>query len=648
MDLHLKTTTAAWLFERMSNLANARPIFQEAFSVKDPVASFSNEARQNAFDAGTKLLRIRWATVPAKSLSVVGWDELLERLEGIGRDRAVYIDDGDVRVLLVEDFGRGMGGKYDRASGVDETPGGFQAFACGIGNSSKGRGSSGSKGIGRTALMVASEARSLFVLTVREEDRKALFFGLSNLDLHTYQGKGYRAEGQFLVPTSAAGAAADEITASPLVDEDAYAIAREIGIDRKEGEFGTTMLIPAVRKEFTKKNFIETLVKEHFVSVINGDMVYELVDEEGTTTIDRDTILELAGNPLFGGAEFVEQMRMARDLFESMETPTVKHGLLRGRIKPDVIGDANLDLLAADFKLNKPVSLEVQFTARKVRAKGEVGKLRIGAMASDRLVNGLQILVRDGISKITQRTGRPYVTLVISRDDSVAEMLRDGEDASHRNWAASTMREKGWAFTLTNDVCATFEKGGDTLLDAIMKRDYKEDDTVFADIFSMPRPDKKTVDASSKTDVDGDEDRERNIEPKPVPEPSEQNPTPVDIHLIPQREDGQWGFKVTMSARGRKVMDSAKPYNELMIGAVFAVGEGRRPSIDNHSAADFDLSKFTFEATGCTVSEVGVRDFTITDLTPDFSVSVIGHFGDAREIEIGLLSAKEANKKKGA
>lgn len=627
MDSATAKSSPAWLFERMSPRTNGRSITEEAFSEKDPVRCLLNEAFQNGKDSKSKVLRFRWSDVSSAALDAVGLGEIVERIQGSPRlldKRGSMLPMGEtVRVMAVEDHGIGMGGEYRRASGVDEIPGGYQAFACGVGNSSKGRGASGSKGVGRMALLSASAVNVLLTLTVRDQDDKALFFGLANLDLHGYRGGSFRPEGQFLTPDGEGGGL-------PLVDDEAYAMADSLGIDRERGAHGTTILIPALREEFTKDTFLNLILREHFTAIATGLLVVELIDEMGTVVIDADTVVPLAAENV--GPGHAELIGTVSRLFFAMQETDVDLGELRERLNGDAIGEANLDLLTANFQEKNPASLKVSYMARFNRQEvGERGDIRLGVIHNEALVDGALILMRDGINKVMPLRGRPYVAMAISAEDAIAEMLRAGEDASHQNWSASTMVERGYARKVANVVCPAFESGAKVLLDVLTRKIIEEDDTVYADIFAMPRP-KQKQEASPGNDA-GDNDKPERIEAK------ELVATPLVSEKIQADRDGNWGFRIRLSERGRARMTSANPYTEFQIGAVYAVSEGRR-SVKKHSPADFDLTKCRIEAQGCTVAAVDVLSFVATGVTEDFSVEVIGDFNPARELEVLLMTEK--------
>jgi len=620
-----------WNYEEMSLLSNARPILQEVFSVKDPVKSFLNELFQNVKDAKSPVLRLRWISLSVSSLAFVNWAEIVERLAGMGHP--VKIEGDKFACLVIEDEGTGMGGEFRFASRVGELPGGYQAFACGQGNSSKGRGNSGSKGVGRFAIMSASLARVMLAVTNRAEDGKTLFFGLSTLDLHTYKGVGYRAEGQFLGTD-------EEGKPLPVLDDAAYDLADKLGMGREKGKNGTTLMVPALREEFSKSEILGIILKEHFTAIATGRLTVELIDEQGTVSIDADTIAALAEQ--VHGAAHAEMIKSVRKLFSDMQETDVDLGELRTRFEAASIGEANLDRLTESFKGGEAVSLSVSFTARKLREdKGERGTIRIGAVRNDALTDGVLILMRDGINKVIPLKGRPYVVIVISAGDAVAEMLRAGEDASHMHWSASTMIERGWAHQPARTVCPSFENGGYAFLDALTKRFKERDDTVYADIFAMPRQNKPvTPDSTAKG---GDEAAAKKEENEEGEDRKPQNPTPVLSEKVQPDASGNWGFEVKFSDRGLRRMESGTPYKEFQFGAVYAVSEGKR-SVKKHSAADFDLTKCSFEAKGCTVSQIDVMTFVVTDLTAEFSVKVIGDFDPSREIEVLLMTQKDGKK----
>jgi len=652
-----------WYFERLNPRSNDRTDERSKLSIANPIECFLRELMQNILDCKSPTLRITFRRIHKDFLALLGFDELCRRVLGISLREAFAAeidDDGYVNCLEIFDLGCGLGGNNRTASGATETPSAFQAYVRGFGNSSKGAGKSGSKGVGRSGILAISTMNFVFILTLPEPTvdeetgettvHPLLAIGMANIDFHKFEGAEYKAGGLFGLEVKENG---DDLIV-PLEGEAAAELAAAVGVVREPGMPGMTQLLPSISDDITAVKLVAELVKNHFIPVLQEKVGIEIVDYDGTAyKVDASNIAELASNPDFGGSvEFAKQVELVRELLD-LEASAVKLGESGKRLSEDSFDPEGLEAMRNSFASGKAVAVSVDYTTKRKRKsdRGTVtqnGSIHF-ACVSDPKAKGCDILIRDGIVKSLLRPDN-CVSVTVSSGDAVAEMLRDGEDGSHADWAASRMKGCGWTGDVTGIVTHDFTRGAKALYSILIGATEGDDDTGLANVFGMPKADSrrrvKDHDVGGHVQPPEPEPDDPPFPPPPPPPPPPPGPEGHGAHFqaMPYAEgDGAFGTMVVLNENGREAF--ANGNTDYFLAFAYAVAD-KTVRFDQHSPADFDLAKLRLDTSGCTVEVIQSNLVKVTVTGPDCAFTVHGAFHADRmtsvyEVEIEAPAGKQ-------
>lgn len=636
-DLKKLAKKLGWKHKPLSDQSNSLSTYREALDGSLPITTILvSESLQNALDVGSQTITFEWVTFPVEVLELIGWSELMKRGAKLAAIEALR-SKKTVSCLLIVDEGPGLGGDYINPPGANDTPGNFAALVRSYGNSSKGAGNSGSKGIGSTFALIISEIQAVVYITRRAEDGKLLMTGKNDMSIHEYEGASYQYDGM-LIDT-------DKDGALPAEGELAETIANALGMGFGKEETGLCTFIPAVSDEVTPTELIKTILNDHFVPVILRRLkIFVKSPDFDTIEISDDTIAKLAADPKFGlNKDHFSTLQCVHDAFEALEgDDIIEINLGTERLTADALDEDDINNLAASLNDGVgAIGISASFDAiRKGGVYEDRGRIEYGIMYSPDLSTGMEIHLRDGISVIRKKVGSPYILVTVAGfGDSVAAMLRDGENASHNLWAVQRMLGKGWETKSANAVCHSFSKGAKNLLQSITQNDIQIDNSTFADVFFMPegdRPvgsDKKAEDAN---DANGTE--------KSGKETVE--PTPLVQEAIEMDKNGLWGFKVRLNEDGLQRLKSEKKLN-ITVSATYASSE-IPTNHRRHSSSDFDLGDFQVSAQGCKDHDVKHRSVDVFGIGSDFELTVIGAFDENRALDVAFESMPKNAKTKTA
>lgn len=626
-----------WHFEPMSIGFNDATKYDEFFNADntDEISKFIREVLQNILDAGSKNAQFRFRKIHKDDLEVMHLGEIIERAGSIEGpvDRArieAHADaEGFVRCLEINDGGCGLGGKYLRAPRAGEQPGGYQAFSGGFQNSSKiNDNSGGSKGLGRSQIICASTIHSIAAYTCREDGVK-LGFALALLNFNRYKDIDYRPYGQFLVDRIHS----DDPSVPPLEDDAAVAFLQALGSDRDPDAVGTCLILPSIRDDFTVDSFMSRLVQEHIYTLLTGVLRINVVEDETSYLLDKDTLLELAADPRFGSSkemnsdELVRRIIAVQHLVDSRAAPR-DIGIV-GRVERSSFPNDLIEILGGELDSGMAVSAKAKFHPRERRRGNaielEEGTITYSVVHDPALTVGFCVHVRDRLS--TFSSARPgYAIMITSQEDGVARMLRDSEDPSHTKWIAS--RASGiWPLNKCNQIIPSFKDGGHIFLEALTRRAADMETNGFSSLFSMP------VEAG-KPGIDGGGEDDGKPDPKPVPNPNVpqpvQDPDFFVVSMVPACGEERPGFKIRLTDAARELCGKGDG-SIVVLQAAYAVTKGN-PKWDKHSVADFDFDEFKFTSNHGRVRPVGPNAIEITNMRPDFELIGLGDFNQLRGV----------------
>jgi hypothetical protein len=622
-----------WHFERMALGFNDATKYDEFFNADntDDITKFLREVLQNILDAGSTSAHFAFRKIHVDDLEAMLYSEIVTRAGSIegpvdrARIESFADEDGYVRCLEINDGGCGLGGAFKRAPRAGERPGGYQAFSGGFQNSSKiNDNSGGSKGLGRSQIICASTLHTIAAYT-RRDDGVALAFALALLSFNQFEGIDYRPYGQLLIDN--AGDADPSVP--PLENDAAVAFLAALGSERDPSARGTCLILPSIRSDFTVESFMKRLVKEQIYTILTG-MLRVKVEEDGEAyVIDRDSLLDLAADPVFGNSdefksdELVSRILSVRELIKARENPR-DIGVV-GRIERASFSNDLIEILGSELASGTAVSTRAKFLPRE-RIRGEATETEEGHMTftvvhDPNLKQGYCVHVRDRLSTFSEAVPG-YGIMVTSADDGVARMLRDSEDPSHTKWIAS--RAAGiWPLNKCNQIIPSFKNGGQLFLEALTRRVADQESNGFASLFSMPlEAGQRSVKGSGEENGKREEPENPNV-PLPV-----EDPDLFSVSMVPACGGDKQGFRLSLTDAARENLASD---GVVVLQAAYAVTKGS-PKWEKHSIADFDFDAFEFRSKHGRVRPIGPNSIEITNMRPDFELVGLGDFNELRGV----------------
>lgn len=280
------------VFEQVNPMGGARATaWQDTLEGSDlsSEARIARESIQNSVDA----------TLPREKTEVLVWEKTLSDEEvsvlktlldlespdsPTGRLSKLGLKDdnslerikrgGKIQVTIIEDRNTcGLG--FDENDGKDR----FEELCLFLGQESTEVDSSrgGSYGFGKTVYQAASDCRTFLVYSVFEptpetSQNHARLFGCSSFDGHTMDdGRKYTGRAWFGTPELESG----QEKCSPVVDEDAHDLARQLGfIQRERNDFGTSIMI--VGSEINMDKFREAVEDYWWPRILSDRLSVEL------------------------------------------------------------------------------------------------------------------------------------------------------------------------------------------------------------------------------------------------------------------------------------------------------------------------------------------------------------------------------------
>lgn len=628
-----------WKFEPWSIYGNDRSQSEERFPLTNRVECGLREAYQNILDCGATEVWIRFFKVPYEQLdNAFHIGELAARGRECSEPFELAVDEeGLVTCMEIRDNGRGIAGDFTIGPSRPKVrPNPFQSYLFGIGNSAKSDGN-GSKGVGRTAIMALSTLRVVAVVTKRrpEDGGETIAFGFSELDLHTYDGKDYKAPGRFVLDPSGH----EDGILLPAQGQQALDFAEGIGIEWDDSMVGTSQVYPSLRSEVTPVAVVADIVTRHFIPHLTGRLVTCVQFLDGSqVVIDKDSILDLSGAPEHGGSvAHREAVSTVARLLEACASPR-DIGKVEERLESHKFPEEVLEEMRAQLDEGLPVAIRAEHVLRQ-RARGDFkptsGCLVHAVIENQSLSSGMSIVMRDDIVKVTSgRAGTVGIT--IARDDA-ARMLRDGEDNSHVKWVVSKMTDRGWPHSSAKNVTHDFQNGARALHDLLIGNTNEVENRALALHFGIPSPESRRKVARGSVNG-GKPDSE--VESETGPNPHGGPKTNFEREPVAPDSEGMWGVKLTYSDMARKRLPQGG--QDHLIAFAYHQAEGSLRWND-HSTADFDLHDCLFVSRGCTPHVIEPNVLRLEVLSPDFSLVVRGPFHPDRMIRIAEV-AVDGNK----
>lgn len=520
-----------WYFTKQPrNFRDRNPIQNEFFAseaVGSLVSALVREGIQNSADARSEMLgddepvRIRiyvsedLGALAANKAARWGegfWDHVSASDSGL---RHPPIPDSPCPYIVFEDFG--TTGLIGDMSGDDDKP--FYCFFRAENTSSKTADTGGSWGVGKTAFPRASKANAFFALTTREKNNQTVLMGSLTLRTRRVDGVKYTPDSWYGEPQPEEDEGG---VIQPIEDESVIeAFASDFNVNRN-GESGTSIVVPWCDKSLTREAVAEAVIESNFIPIISGTIEVTVASAArddlvlNAETIE-DVLTDLAPENM---GELLAGVRLAQWARKDGEAERVSavHEPTPHSIKWDQysLAEKDQERLRARFDAGQPIAIRVPVPMRK---KGDpsprISYLDVFMQRTGDDVTVRPVFVRGSVvvpdHKIRRVSGA--VAIMRASGDELGNLLRAAEDPGHKEWSTETNHfaeiKETYKYaksylTLAREAAVR----GSRLLQDI---EAEEDFDLLSDVFSLP---KETDDPTLPSG--GGEGRKRKKKTSPV------------------------------------------------------------------------------------------------------------------------------------
>jgi hypothetical protein len=436
-----------WHFRSMDlGEVQVDPVHDEFFKAQDLADALVREAIQNSLDArlprsrAPVRVRFRFAT-GAQALPAEGVREYFDGLEAHLHAAAKTIhtilprEDENVPYLLIEDFGtRGLTG--DPHSDPELDPSGderkndFFYFWRNVGRSSKGDVDRGRWGLGKAVFTVASRIRTVFGITRRADDNRALLLGQSVLKTHVLNGERIYPYGFFARFETADGL--------PLPIEEPILLNRfadDFGVHRIEP--GLSIVVPYYRDdELSVERIAASVVRQYFHPILRGDLIVDIVDHLRSQRIDADTIDTVAESDA-NTARLCALTRWSLEQSEATRIVLPERGASAPKWEDNVLDSTQLADLRGRFAAGERLAFRVPVLVKRKRARAASSWFDVYLEHDDELRRGEHHFIRRGITipDVRANSDKTVRALIVIDNEALSTFLGDAENPAHADWS---------------------------------------------------------------------------------------------------------------------------------------------------------------------------------------------------------------------
>jgi hypothetical protein len=610
------------------------PVHDEFFKAQDLADALVRESIQNSLDArlprsrSPVRVRFRFAAgahaLPAEGVREY-FDGLEEHLAAVARTIHSVLPrhDEPVPFLVIEDFGtRGLTGdphvdpELEPEAGEGKND--FFYFWRNVGRSNKGEVDRGRWGLGKAVFTVASRIRTVFGLTRRADDTRALLLGQSVLKTHVLGGARIYPYG-FFARYDRRGSGG-----LPLPIEDSILLARftdDFGVNRLES--GLSIVIPYYRDdELSFERIVESTLRQYFYPILAGDLIVEVADGARTQRIDAGSIEALAPSDS-SLARLCAFTRWSLALSDDARVVLPERDAAAPKWDESLFDAKQLDVLRDRFASGERVAFRVPILVKRKRSRPASSSFDIYLEADDSLRKAEHHFIRRGITipDIRANGDKPVRALIIINDQSLSTFLGDAENPAHSDW--SERADKIRTQYDHGPTTVRFVKNGAGFLASLLARPPAGRVRDFlADLFSVEARDEAADESSSgRMPVRGAGDTTRGT----TSAGSGGRGGGLSIARI------AGGFTIKSSGHSARI---GRPLHAEIAYRVRAGNPFRK-----HSPFDFDLLQpggITIRAESAEIRPTGVNAFELTPTADAFQISMKG-FDPRRDLVVRVV-----------
>ena len=614
------------------------PVHDEFFKAQDLADALVRESIQNSLDARVPRsrspvrVRFRFAT-GANALHADAVRQYFDGLEPHLLRVAKTIHsvlprhDEPVPYLVIEDFGtRGLTGDPhvdpELEPDNDERKNDFFYFWRNVGRSSKGEVDRGRWGLGKAVFTVASRIRTVFGITRRVDDDRALLLGQSVLKTHVLDGTRIYPYGFFANYHHGKG--------MPLPIEDPILLDRfvdDFGVDRKEP--GLSLVVPYHRDdELSLERIVESAVHQYFYPILRGDLIVEVADGTRVQRIASDTIDALAQD-----ASVVRLCELTRWSLAQKDEARIllpERGAAAPKWDEEILDAARLAELRDRFAAGERLAFRVPVAVKRKRSRPASSWFDVYVEHDETLRKGEHHFIRRGITipEVRSNGDKGARALIVIDEQALSTFLGDAENPAHSDWSERADKIR----TLYDHGASTLrfvKKSAPFLASLLARPPVGRVRDFLADLFSV-----EITESASETFTDR----------LPIRGGGAGATRPGDANTGPATAGGA-GITIAKIAGGFTIKssgDATAPGRPLRAEVAYRVRAGN--PFRKHSPFDFDFmtgADLSVQAEGVQLRPTSVNAFELTPTAPKFQISMKG-FDPRRDLVLRVVDAGDA------
>ncbi len=483
---------------------------------------------------------------------------LTPHLAVCGLHHPKYSDKG-IKVLCIEDFGTsGLTGSFEaRGSGH------FDKFWRAVGESEKSGKMGGRWGLGKLVYSSASQIRSFFGLTVRDDDAGPSIMGQAVLSSHIIGEKFYTAHGFWFDRRSP-----DHLRLHlPVTDlAEIEALSSLFGVQRTT-QPGLSVIVPYLIEEIDEEDILSGIVNHFYFPILAGDLEVEVGDKIIDAGSFDDVVNSISHQNHQVPFSFVKKISRKIGADPSFRTDAP---IGDSRLIGDCFSDDKIEKMKNVFSTGELVHLEVTVNLKPRSSLDKVDRFDLFIEMPAERENPFALFARGQNVLVDERryfTGVAARGAIIASDGAVAAFLGDAENPAHTglNPRAEKLR-LGWRNP--QRTLAAIRHSLRDLYGMIADQEETQDDDALIDFFSLAE---KSQAKNSRKKKKRASDQDIDIPPRP--KAIRINPRKGGFQLVAGPDAEHWKFPRRIRIRIAYDTIGADPYRRF-------------------SRFDFDLNKF--------------------------------------------------------
>ncbi|MES0871283.1 hypothetical protein [Pseudovibrio sp. SCP19] len=632
--------------------SNSSSKLNEFFNDQDASTALVREAVQNSLDAAHptgEQVRVRFslASYPWKTLEpFLQTNQSKETVDShlSSDDLGKFADSfsgKELRCLVIEDEGtKGLIGETDKNNALSGSN--FVGFWWNDGISGKGKGSSGSHGVGKTTLTRISGMSLFLAVTKRSDDDKRYLLGFVNLPYHRVKGESYLGYGRYGHSVQENGK--DKfmpIEENPDIEKFLSALSL------KRDEFGLSIFIPDVPNTVDSHGLLLAVVRDYYWPILKGDLIVEVVDRHTgeKTTVCSDNLTDVIsfiadqGERLKRAVLDTEhRVAIAQEVLElrvggnpnwfpgnqPLKSQT-DQGDTRGAVSKGSFSNDNLERMFSAFEQGQLLGFSFSLNFKTRGGQEQTGMVEVFFKKNDYKLTDNAQFIRNQIIISRQPSNIPdksVACFLIAEDPVMSDYLKEAEEPAHTRWFLNRFNEQK---SFTSDWALRFAMDLPAQMYRLLSREDEEENTHenFADdIFSVT----ETADAGTK--------KNRSQNPKQTKKPENIPSVRKQPAIRVERDIVEPGFELLPVGNIVELFEEEEITFPIQVSvkAAYVSALGKSRSWRDYSKIDFEFGKtipINISPKGAAkIIKASKNTFTVELLQSDFCVSAKGFDGN--------------------